>query len=170
MIALTIALWDAKTSMTGVQAGVGDVLLQFLAYVPCFFAGAMLAKVDLSARVGRALVLIGLVYFPVTIMIPSANIHAAFALLYAGLVSLATRQGWLNRRLVRPSAVWLGERSYSLFLTHFSILYLADYVASLYFANRSLGYVMVTRLSAAIVAVGISMILLIRASGWCDKR
>lgn len=158
--ALTIILWNDKTSMTGVQTGARNVILQFIAYVPCFFAGAMLAKEDLSARMSRAFTIVGVIYFAVAIIHPSANIHAAFAFFYAGLVSLAIGgNGWLNRQLVRPSAVWLGERSYSLFLTHFSMLYLADYVASRYFGSRTLGYDIATRLSAAIVALGVAMIL-----------
>ncbi len=118
-IGLSIILWNDKTSMTGVQSGTRGVLLQFLAYLPCFFVGAMLAKVDFSRRVGRLFAAIGAAYIALAIVLPITNIHAAFALAYCGLVSLAMQQGWLNRQLVRPTAVWLGERSYSLFLTHF---------------------------------------------------
>lgn len=138
---LSALQWNVTTSMPGVQSGFANVGLQFLAYLPCFMVGTMIAKVDLDARDAWRMLATGTVYFFIALNVQWANIHAAYGLIYGAVVSLAMCRGsLLNRFLTRPIAVWLGERSYSLFLVHFSILYLGDYLASLVFPDRSIAY------------------------------
>src|SRR5476649_1860272 len=45
-----------------------------------------------------------------------------------------------HRRLTHPIAVWLGERSYSLFLVHFNVFYLVNLVLSLFLPGRTAVY------------------------------
>jgi peptidoglycan/LPS O-acetylase OafA/YrhL len=144
--------------MPGVQSSISESSLQFLAYLPCFLTGAMIAKVDLSRRIGIVLVIVGIAYFVFALHVPRANVHAAYALAYGGLVIVAMQPtGIIHRGLSRPLAVWLGERSYSLFLVHFSVLYLADYAASLLLNSRTIAYAVLSRGSGALLSLALAM-------------
>lgn len=155
----SILLWDPKTSMTGVQDGPINVALQFVAYLPCFIAGVLLARVDPSRDASVALAGLGAAYLGVAIVFERANVHVAFALLYTGLVALSNVLPWLRAQLSRPLMIWIGERSYSLFLTHFSVLYLADALTSHVYPARTLGYYLTTRIGAACGTILLSILL-----------
>ena len=144
LIAASIALWHPVYSFPTVHPG-SRTLLQFVAYLPCFFAGVLLARGDYSRRVGAALTASGVAWLIASQLVPRLNVHAAFALFYMGLVVLTTSHGVLQRFFARPLMVWLGERSYSLFLTHFSVLYATCHVGSLLFPTRTIGYFLFTR-------------------------
>lgn len=124
---------------------VGDVPYLFGTYLPCFALGCLLARVDLNRRAGMALVAFGCLYSILGFEFPSLNGHIGLAALYGGLITLALSRRRLSDLLARPRCVWLGERSYSLFLVHFSVFYLTDYLASLVLQHRSNIYVVVSR-------------------------
>jgi len=155
---LSALLWNEKTSMPGVQSGFVHVGLQFLAYLPCFMVGATLAKFDIDSRGARALLGVGIAYLILALYLPRLNVHAAFGLIYGAIVCSAMRRGGiLNAILTAPTSVWLGERSYSLFLVHFSILYFCDYFASLVLHHRGVAYAISTRLFGFILSVLVAM-------------
>lgn len=125
--------------------GIGDVPYLFGAYLPCFALGCLLARVDLGRRAGMALVTFGFLYAILGFEFPWLNGHIGLAALYGGLVTLALSRRNLSQLLSKPRCIWLGERSYSLFLVHFSVFYLSDYLASFVFQHRSNLYVLVSR-------------------------
>lgn len=144
-------LWAPTTSRIS-PTGMLELALLFL---PCFLFGALLGRFDLSIKAARSLVVGGVVLVAIAIAYPSLNVHAAFALFWAGVVVLATRgTSRIRNWLAEPHLVWLGERSYSLFLLHFSVFYLVDYALSLYFPARTAVSNIMSR------AVGIPLALL----------
>ena len=159
IIALSIALWDPVTSGPGVFP-VPQVLLLFLAYSPCFLAGSMLARYEVAPAVGRARLVGGIAWFLVALWVPGVNVHIAFAAMYAGIVIIALRPGGVTqRRLSSPVLVWLGERSYSLFLVHYSCFYLANYIASFMIPVRDARYFVLSRGIGLSLAMFLAMVL-----------
>ena len=82
------------------------------------------------------------------------NYHVGFALLYGGLVMLVfvPRSG-LQWCFSRHLMVWIGERSYSLFLIHFTMFFAANYLVSRVVDQKDLVYFIATR------AVGLPLAL-----------
>jgi peptidoglycan/LPS O-acetylase OafA/YrhL len=161
---VSIAWWDPTRSGPGVQVGFDAVVQQIVGYSVCFAAGLVLAKYDFGKRSGILAVSLGSAYFIASVLHPPLNNHVAFALLYGGLVILALQPGgWLSRQLTRPGMVWLGERSYSLFLTHHSFVYAGNHTAALLFPSRDIAYFIVSRglaLPAAVLgAMGLFMLV-----------
>lgn len=168
-----VAIWASPEVRAGVPAAGGDpnaaaatlslsrIGFLFLLYLPCFIMGILLAAFSWSSRVGWALVAGGATYCVVALFVPGANIHLGFALLYGGVVLLATSPDarHLRSRLAAPWAIWLGERSYSLFLIHFPVFYLVNYLASLLLPDRNVVYLLLTRTVALPLALLASMTL-----------
>ena len=141
-------------------SGIWYLVGMFLLYSPCFVAGIAIARFDWSARVGRALVAVGTLYVLLAVAVPGTNIHLGFALLYSGVVVVSFEQGRrLNTWLSDWFAVWLGERSYSLFLIHFSLLYIVYHLVSLTIGDRGIAYVVLTRAIGVPIALLGSMVL-----------
>ena len=124
-----------------------QAFLNFGVYLPCFLFGLAIAKYDVPRRVGQALVLTGAIYILLATKVKPMNVHAGFGLLYAGLTVLAFDVGsaW-TQFLSSPLMVWLGERSYSLFLIHFTAFALTNYVVSWLIPTKSATYFALTRL------------------------
>lgn len=155
----SIALWHPQISMPGVQHGPIDVLRQSLAYAPCFLAGVLLAQATLPRRVGTTLLVIGVGYLALVLFVERANVHTAFALLYTGVIVVAHTTQWVRRRLERPTMIWIGERSYSLFLTHFTVLHLSIALAAHLSPSHTVAYRAATRVAATLGTVIVSMLL-----------
>jgi peptidoglycan/LPS O-acetylase OafA/YrhL len=155
----SIVFWDPRESNPGVRSGLLNAARQFLAYSPCFLAGVLLATTNLSRRIGISITAAGAIYFVLSLEIQRANVHSAFALLYTGLLVVAHTTRPIRRQLERPSMIWLGERSYSFFLTHFSLLYLADATVAHFVRGRTIEYHLGTRLLAAVGTMLVSMLL-----------
>lgn len=124
---------------------------RFAEYPVCFLMGVFLASRDFSLRqgwlffaAGLATVILGLYLSTYTIFFYSL-IHSGFGVFYAGVITLAFQQPSFKRVLGKPVMVWLGERSYSLFLIHFSVFYLANNLASHITPGRNLTYALLTR-------------------------
>jgi len=124
-----------------------------LTYAPCFAIGCAIAARDFDADTGATLVAVGAAVLFVTIVQPVFNVHAAYALVYGGAVILAMSPTTPLRLLETFPLVWLGERSYSLFLTHFSALYAADNVAALFFPARVTSYFLLSRALGLVLAL-----------------
>ncbi|MDB5406834.1 MAG: acyltransferase [Rhodospirillales bacterium] len=121
-------------------------LRSFLVYLPCFLWGALIAKFDFSVAAGRRLAGAGAIAAVAAVPFPAINLHAACGTMFAGLVIAAADRGSVAHGwLTRPVTVWLGERSYSLFLVHFSVFYLVNWSLSLVLPGRTLLYGVLTR-------------------------
>lgn len=125
----------------------------------CFFMGIVIAKTDLPATVAVTLMVAGLAMLATVYAVPDRESTAGFALLYGGLVAFVLRPGPWQRFLSQPLAVWLGERSYSIFLIHFTVFYLTNYVVSRFIPGRDMTYFLATRLIGLPLALFSAMIL-----------
>lgn len=143
------------------SAELPGTLAFFVMYAPCFFVGTCLAQLDLPRRAGYALLAIGACWvLVVPLALQYTQFPTAYALVYAGVLVLVLQPGaWLGRMLSRPLMVWLGERSYSLFLIHFTTFYATNYVVSLVCPSRSWVYGAVTRALGVPLAFLLAMLL-----------
>ena len=131
----------------------------FVDYMMCFTLGCFLAKQSFqlntsywSFGIGLALWISSVWYFPL--------LHSAFAFIYFGFFILIEHNSFaLHRRLSSPILIWLGERSYSLFLTHFSVLYLINYFTSYIVDDRSIVYGIITRVGGILMSFFVAMLL-----------
>jgi peptidoglycan/LPS O-acetylase OafA/YrhL len=137
-VVVVTSLASALFAVTPARIDPGGLVQLGFAFFPCFAFGMAVARYDPPARTGVILVAIGTVGVLIAIADKSLNVHAPFGLFWAGVVVIATKgtsplRTWLARRHL----VWLGERSYSLFLVHFSVFYLVDYLLSLVEPGRT---------------------------------
>lgn len=136
-------------------AGTPPFVCAALRFTSCFFMGVVLAKTDLPPWVARLLVVVGVAWVLgvaglASVLgvatLPGLGFHVGFGLLYGGIVSLALDpDGRLARPLTRPLLVWLGERSYSLFLIHVTVFHAVNYLVSRFVPGRTLAYALWTR-------------------------
>ncbi|HLK39483.1 MAG TPA: hypothetical protein VKU41_22155, partial [Polyangiaceae bacterium] len=102
-------------------AGVPLEVKSLVDYAPCFAAGLLMSRRDFPRAVAFAVVGAGLVVLAaVSMRLETAYLqhHMGYGLVYAGVVSLAMGPFGARRVLSNWRLVWLGERSYSLFLIH----------------------------------------------------
>lgn len=147
----------AGTACVAVSAAAGAALprgfaetipfvFDVLRFTSCFFMGIVLAKADLPPRVAVLLVAAGIAWVLAAAVRPGLAFPVGFGLLYGGIVSLALDpDGRLARPLSRPLLVWLGERSYSLFLIHVTVFHAVNYLVSRFVPGRTLAYALWTR-------------------------
>lgn len=120
-------------------------------YPVCFLMGILLATRDFNAAHARiflfsglALIIGGLVLVKYSLIYYSV-LHTGFGLAYAGIITFAFIPGGFRELLSKPLMIWLGERSYSLFLVHFSVFYLVDNLVSHLTPERNATYGILTR-------------------------
>ena len=136
------------------------VIRDLVNYASCFAAGMVLASRDVSARDAFIAMLIGACLIIASISLPNLNPHVGFALFYFGIVATASdRCTPLSKRLSSNILVWLGERSYSLFLTHHTIIVLTGWAISLLVDTKGYIYYVTTRFIAAVLSMLVAMIL-----------
>ena len=123
-----------------------------------FLLGIFLAKYDFNVTSAWVLAVFGalLIFFAGTY---GPMINSGYSFLYAGIIIFAFNSPKLQKLFDNPFMIWLGERSYSLFLVHFSVFYLVDYLCSLVLPDRSLLYGALTRGLGIPLAVFIAMLL-----------
>ena len=124
-----------------------DIVLnmgRIIDYPVCFLLGMFLAAHDFSKKhayqmlvVGTILVLMQWIYKPA--------IHTGYGFVYAGLVILSFNTKSIQRFLSKPLLIWIGERSYSLFLVHFSVFYLVNNLTARITTHRGFEYALITR-------------------------
>ncbi|MCW3124060.1 MAG: acyltransferase [Flavipsychrobacter sp.] len=132
-------------------------IYQSVCYPVCFLMGMLLAAKDFDKKAaqafiisGIALILISWFYIPI--------VHSGFGLLYAGIIILSFKVESFRRWLSRPLMIWIGERSYSIFLIHFSMFYLTDnFVAQ--FTSRGAAYGILSRAIGVPLAIFVAMLL-----------
>jgi len=132
-------------------------------YPVCFLMGVFLAARDFDIKHGIWFLISGLVfiftgfvltntalcsYFPSVFSHPFlyySIFHSGYGLLYAGIITLAFNLNSLKAFLDNNIMIWLGERSYSLFLIHFSVFYFTDNLVSHFTSDRNAWYGILTR-------------------------
>jgi len=131
---------------------------RFIDYPVCFVLGSYLSKFDFKSSAGSIFMIIGSVmilasyyYFPLC--------SAGYGFFYAGIIIKAFNSAKIRSWLDRPIMIWLGERSYSLFLTHFSAFYLTDYIVSIFSDDRGSFYGIVSRVIGYPLALLFAMLL-----------
>jgi peptidoglycan/LPS O-acetylase OafA/YrhL len=136
------------------------VIGSLVTYASCFAAGLVLASREVSAQ-GRYAALLGGVCLTIgSTFFPSLNPHTGWGLIYFGIVATAMdMSSGLAKRLSSDILVWFGERSYSLFLTHYSIITLTCWTVSLVLDAKGPTYFVTTRLIAVLLSVLVAMIL-----------
>jgi peptidoglycan/LPS O-acetylase OafA/YrhL len=143
----------------GIIVDTVQLIALFIIYLPCFFSGIILASYNISYRMGYFLSMVGLIYLSIALPL-SLSINNAFGLLYFGLVLVSFKeQGITNKILKSNLFVWIGERSYSIFLVHFVIYCLTDYIISLFVIKKDIVYFLLTRLIGIPASILISMML-----------
>jgi len=142
------------------------ILGKFLEYPLCFLMGVILATKDFSLRHAWVFMLSGIVLICASwIYIPDFHdhyiplLHSGYGLLYAGIVVLAFNLHSFRSLLDTPLMIWFGERSYSLFLVHFSVFYFMDSLVSHFTPGRTLAYGLITRGVGVPLALFIAMLL-----------
>ncbi len=146
---------------------------KFIEYPLCFLLGVYLAAKDFSLKQGLYFAVSGIClliaalvmfrYAPVFLAGTFAGyeviqmgvkqpawiylsfMHSGYGLFYAGVIILAFNKGSFKKFLSKPIMIWLGERSYSLFLIHFSVFYLTDNIISHFTTDRNAWYGILTR-------------------------
>lgn len=125
----------------------------------CFLLGIYLAKFDFEKIVGTIMIVIGLAFILVYNSQYVPLVNTGYGFLYAGIIIHAFKSKKIQHFLDRPMMIWLGERSYSLFLIHFSVFYLVDYLCSMFLPERNILYGVLTR-GGGILLAGFAAILL----------
>ncbi len=140
---------------------------RFAEYPVCFMMGVLIAAKDFDLRHARMFFLAGvfLVFcssaYPSFLMhlaptgklntwlaaelYPLFFVHSGYGLIFGGVIVFAFNRRSLRDILSKPFMLWLGERSYSFFLVHFSVFYLTDNILSHFMASRSTLYAVLSR-------------------------
>jgi peptidoglycan/LPS O-acetylase OafA/YrhL len=136
------------------------VFRSLLAYSPCFVAGLLMSRMDFPRVMARSIAIVGGALLLIGSVIPQfPGRHIGYGLVYCGIVSRALDvTSRSSHALSKWHLVWLGERSYSLFLSHGSVLVLVGYATSM-FLPRGLGYIVVTRIASVPLSLIVAMLI-----------
>jgi len=140
---------------------------RFAEYPVCFMMGVLIAAKDFDLRHARIFFLSGVFlvcctsaypwlfmhFAPASKMgnwlaaerYPPFFVHSGYGLIFGGVIVFAFNLRWLRNILSKPFMLWLGERSYSFFLVHFSVFYFVDNVISHFIASRNGLYAVLSR-------------------------
>lgn len=146
--------WPELYGVKNVQLNI----IKFFDYPLCFLLGIYIAGENFSIKQGFILSVMGILLILFSYMFLPFT-HSGYGLLYAGLIIITFNTDKIKYYLSHPLLVWIGERSYSLFLIHFSVFYLINYLVSYITPERNLVYGALTRLTGVPVAILISMCL-----------
>jgi len=157
MVALSVSLpLVAPILLARVPPAASALLL----YAPCFAAGLLLGRRDLPPWLAWSLVAAGALLVWIACLVPPGPKIAGYALLYTGLVSRALDpRGQVSRRLGRWPLVWLGERSYSLFLIHAPVITVVLLLSSRLLPPEGLLQLLVVRFLAGCLSLLAAMII-----------
>ncbi len=159
VLIVSIIVAQCATVMPAEPALVG-LAARFLVFASCFVGGILLATHKLSAATRWVVSGVGAMFIVGNALDARIDGHVGFGLLYMAIVSSALQdQGAMSALLSRRLPVWLGERSYSLFLTHYSVIALACWSTSLLFHGKGVAYFIVSRTIAVVGALLVSCIL-----------
>lgn len=149
LLALTVVAAQA-IYLAPAGSGLSHLAWQFGSYAACFAAGVSLATEDPPPALAMGAGLAGIAWVLASTAVPALNPHVGYALAYFGLVASAMRSGSaLSNGLSSAPMVWLGERSYSLFLTHYSVIFLCNWAVSQLVPSKGLAFYAASRSLAA---------------------
>ena len=138
----------------------------FINFPMCFLMGAFLATKDFDIKDGYRFLTLGIVLIIIAaIYIPSLHVryfplaHTAYGIFSAGLITIGFNSKPFRNFWSKPGMIWLGERSYSLYLVHLSVFYLTDNFVAHFTTERNFYYGVFTRLIFIPVSVFASMLL-----------
>jgi peptidoglycan/LPS O-acetylase OafA/YrhL len=127
--------------------------------------GILLATKDFELKQAYRLIGAGMVLVVGGVILMSHNyvyisvLHSGYGLFYAGVITLAFKLDGFKKFLSTPIMIWLGERSYSLFLIHFSVFYLVDSTVARFTTDRTAMYGLLTRAIGVPLALFFAMLL-----------
>lgn len=119
-------------------------IVQSICYPVCFLMGIFLAARDFADREARLFIVSGVVLVLAS-RLYAPIVNPGFGLFYAGMIIMVFNGEKMKRFLSKPIMIWLGERSYSLFLVHFSVFYFIDSVLSHFVPGRNVTYGVLSR-------------------------
>jgi peptidoglycan/LPS O-acetylase OafA/YrhL len=144
---------------------------KFIEYPLCFLLGVYLAARDFNLRQGIYFICSGLICVTVGLIfmrdvavnvdswVYLSLVNGGYGLFYAGIIILSFNVTSFKAFLGKPFMIWLGERSYSLFLIHFSVFYLVDNIISHFTTDRNAYYGLLTRGIGVPLALFAAMLL-----------
>lgn len=143
---------------------------RFLEYPVCFLMGIFLASKDFDVKTGYRAIGAGLVLVVAGLALTTylkANyahtfismLHSGYGIFYAGVITLTFKLQTFKKFLSKPVMIWFGERSYSIFLVHFSVFYLTDNLVSRFTGDRTAMYGILTRAVGIPLALFLAMLL-----------
>lgn len=156
MVAVFASMVIAQVAMLlPVTSNTGQWIVKLISFASCFMGGVFLAMHPLQNRLGAALLVVGSAVVIASSMVdPRIDSHVGFGLVYMAIVARALdATSRISRLLSAPWLVWLGERSYSLFLTHYSVIALACWSTSLWIPGKGPTYFVVSRTLALVGAL-----------------
>jgi len=122
--------YHSKLNFIGVSVSLLTLLSLFIIYFPCFFLGVMLARKDFSVKTGYVAVILGLSFIGLAEFF-HLNYHTGYGLLYFGIAIVSfDPNSAVNKFLTSYPLLWVGERSYSFFLMHYTAYYTVNYLLS----------------------------------------
>lgn len=130
------------------------IVIRLAYYSSCFAAGIYLARRDLAPKWRNISVLGGVVIVAAGVASPLVNLHVGYGLIYFGAVAWAMdRQSVFAKALSGLPFIWLGERSYSLFLTHYSAIFLSCWMVSMVTTGKGVVYFAASRVLSIILSL-----------------
>lgn len=117
---------------------------RILDYPVCFLMGMLMAARDFSRKQawmfiagGAAILSLYWIHSPIE--------HAGWGIMYGGLLMLSFNSKPIQQFLSKPIFIWVGERSYSLFLVHLSFFYLSGNISAYFTTSRGTTYFILSR-------------------------
>ncbi len=133
-------------------------LVKVVDYIPAFYFGYMIAKHELTIRFTFFTFTLGLLFIFLVTMYPPF-VHMGFSLIYGSIVNFLFLKPAFRTKLETWLLIWIGERSFSIFLIHFTAFYFVNYSIAWFIDGRSFLYGLISRLLGIILSLFLSMLL-----------
>lgn len=136
------------------------VVQHLVNYASCFTGGLVLASRALPAWQIRSALLAGAPIVLASVISPTVNPHVGWGLIYLAVTAFALDTlSPLSRGLSSSLLVWLGERSYSLFLTHHTVIVLTFWSMSMLVGGKGPIYYVGSRATSIALSLLVAMAL-----------
>jgi peptidoglycan/LPS O-acetylase OafA/YrhL len=157
--AASVVLAAAATSLPLWEEGAFQILARFIPYASCFVGGLYIATTGSSFRGGWLWAGFGLAWVVGCEAWALTNPHIGWGLFYLVLVAKVLKGGCVAKLFSAPDAVWLGERSYSLFLTHYSVIALVCWLTAFWLPDKNFAYFLITRVLSIVFSMGVAVMV-----------
>lgn len=138
----------------------GSLIQKVAVYASCFCAGLILSSGPIHRTLATLCIAFGCIWTLFGIHFSAVLPHVGWGLIYFGAASLAmVPSSSLSRCLSGYGFVWIGERSYSLFLVHYSVIGLVCHGVSVLTSSKSATYLFLTR-GLSIPLIGLATVLI----------